>query len=115
MTKNIQFFLALLLLGWFAQLFLPWWSFALVALLLAFFIKTKAGASIGLAFLAGLLLWGGHALWLDLPNAGSLSSRMGDLFQGVGRFGILGITSIIGGLLGLFGAWVGLWSRRLFA
>lgn len=102
----------LLVVGIAAQWLSPWWSLTLVSVILALAIKVKPAAAIGLAFLAGFLIWGTYALILDLGNAGMLSERMGNLFGGIGRWGMLGATALLGGILTTLGGWTGVWARR---
>jgi len=79
----MRFILATLLtatLSFIAGLYLPWWSLALVAFLVALLIKQK----IGLAYLAGFtaifLLWAVLAAFATVPNKGLLAQKVARLF-----------------------------------
>jgi len=112
--RNFLFFITVFGVGLLFQLIMPWWSLALAVLFLVVFVQVKPFPTLGLAFLAGLLIWGGFAFVLDGPNNGLLAERMGRLFGNIGRWGMLGATAFIGGLLALLAAWTGMWARRLF-
>ena len=107
----MKFLLATLLIalsGYIAGLFLPWWSIALVAFLVALFLRP----SIKVSFLAGFtgifLLWTIVALWIDIKNEHILSHKIAQLFPlgGSSVFLIL-ITGLIGALVGGFAAMSG--------
>jgi hypothetical protein len=107
----MRFLLSVLLiaiLALLAGMFLPWWSIAIVAFLVAMLLPQK----IGLGFLAGFtgifLLWGLLALWIDIKNNSLLSHKIAQLFplQGSSALLIL-ITAFVGALVGGFAAMAG--------
>lgn len=107
----MRFLLAILLtavLSFLAGLFLPWWSIAVIAFLVALLIPQN----IGPAFLAGLLgifvLWAVVASWIDIKNNSLLSHKISELMK-VGGSSVLliVITALIGGLVGGFAAMAG--------
>mgnify|MGYP006952659816 CR=1 FL=1 len=103
----MRLLLALLLtaaLSFLAGMFLPWWSIAIVAFLVALLIPQNFGP----AFLSGLLgifiLWAILALWIDVKNDSILSTRI----MKVGSPVILVlVTAFIGGLVAGFAAMAG--------
>ncbi len=113
--QNFLYFITVFAVGLLFQLIMPWWSLAVAVLILVVFVQVKPSPAVGLAFLAGLLVWGGFAFLLDSPNQGLMAERMGRLFGNIGRWGMLGATALIGGLLALLAAWTGVWARRLFS
>ncbi len=89
------------LLAFISGLFLPWWGIAIAALLVAVLVHQKAGK----AFLSGLLgiflLWAGLAWWIDMKNNGVLSERIALILPLNGNSVLLiGITALVGGLVG---------------
>jgi hypothetical protein len=68
------------LLSFTAGLYLPWWSFAPVAFLVAFFLYQKPVLAFVAGFAALLFLWGGLAYWIDRQNEHILSTRIAALF-----------------------------------
>ena len=107
----MRFLLATLLtasLSFIAGIYLPWWSIAIVAFLVALLIKQK----IGLASLAGFtgifLLWGGLALLINIKNESILSHKIARIFplNGPGFLLVL-LTAFIGALVAGFAAMSG--------
>lgn len=99
------------LLSFAAGLYLPWWSMALVAFLVAFFIGQKPSMAYLSGFVACLLLWGSLALWIDVQNEHILSKRMATLFPLGGSSWMLVfvtgvLAAIIGGMAALSGSYL---------
>jgi hypothetical protein len=107
----MRFLLATLLtatLSFIAGLYLPWWSIAIIAFLVALLIKQK----IGLASLAGFtgifLLWGGIALLIDIRNKSVLAHKMAQIFPLNGSAILLVIvTAFVGAVVAGFAAMSG--------
>lgn len=107
----MRFTLATLLtatLSFITGLYLPWWSLALVAFLVAILIKQN----IALAWLSGFtgifLLWGGLAAILHIRNKGLLTHKIADLFHLNGNaFYLLLVTAFVGALVAGFAAMSG--------
>jgi hypothetical protein len=102
--KLTLFFLGLLVLGFVFQLFLPWWIISPIAAILAWVLKLSARQAFTGGLLAGLLLWGGYAIYLD---NGILSTRLGAMIGGLSPFFIFLLTSLLGGLLSAMGGVTG--------
>jgi len=109
MTKNMLAAVAVIfVLGNLCRFGLPWWTIAPFAAVVIFLLPQQSGFRAFLSgFTAGALVWGLTAWLTDNANGGVLSSKVGELFQGAGRGGILGVTTLIGALLGAFGALTG--------
>lgn len=107
----MRFLLAVLLtaaLGFLAGMFLPWWSIALVAFLVALLMRQRIGAGFLAGFLGIFLLWGGLALWVDIRNQGILSHKIAQLLPLGGSSVLLVlVTALVGGLVGAFAALAG--------
>lgn len=101
--KEIFAFIAILILGLLAQIFIPiWWIIAPVCFLigLAFIEETKDAVIIG--FISVFILWGVFALLKSVQNDFILLNRMSELLPGNSKAVILFTTALIGGLIGLF-------------
>lgn len=109
MTKNMLAVLAVIFVsGNLCRFGLPWWTIAPFAAIAVFLLPQQSGFRAFLAgFIAGALVWGLAAWLADNANGGVLSAKVGGLFQGIGSGGVLGVTTLIGALLGAFGALTG--------
>ncbi len=124
----MRFLLSILLiagLSYWAQLFLPFWIAAVVALVVGFLLsrrppkrsfgrkKKRSSFSFLAGFIALALLWGGLAFFLDHENASILSTKLSqyllkaDSGPMAGPYPLVAMTAIIGGLIGGFGAMTG--------
>ena len=113
----MRFTLATLLtatISFLAGLFLPWWSIALVAFLVALLIKQEVGWAYLSAFTAIFFLWGGLATIISIQNKGVLAQKIAHLFPLNGNaVYLLLLTAIIGGLVAGFAAMSGSSLRTL--
>jgi len=82
------------------NLFLPWWSVAILGFILGYTFKLKPLASFGWGFLALFLLWGGQALYINFANDGVLASRIAEMLQVQSSLLVVLVTGIIGGGVG---------------
>ncbi len=105
---------ATILLGGIFQTFFPFWSLAVAAFIVAMFVGGNGIRAFFYGLIAGLLLWGGYALFIDLANEGILSSRFGNLVGGLGRPIVLLLTALIGGLISALGALTGSFVHTFF-
>ena len=107
----MRFLLAALLtatMSFIAGLYLPWWSIALVAFLVALLIKQRIGWAYLSAFTAIFFLWGVLALLFHLPNDGVLTGKVARIFPlGGNAFFLILITAFIGALVAGFAAMSG--------
>ena len=98
----------IILLSFIAGLFLPWWSIAIVAFLIALLIPQSVGKSFLAGFIGVFLLWGILALWIDVKNDSVLSMKIAQLFKlGSASFLLILITALIGALVAGFAAMSG--------
>ena len=110
----IQVLITLLVSG-ITQIFLPWWSLAVVCGLVALLFNYKYAYTSYLAgFLSLFLLWSCYALWIYSGDQGGiLPDKMGALFGGLSGWSLIATAGLIAGLLGGFGALTGTLGRRL--
>lgn len=95
-------------LGFVAGLFLPWWSIAIVAFLVALLLALRPGRAFLCGFAGIFILWGVLSWWIDMKNSSILSRRMAEIFPLHGSSVLLVlITALVGGLVGGFAAMTG--------
>lgn len=112
----MKFFVAVLLtalLSFVAGIYINlWWSFAVVAFLVALLVHQKAGKAFFSGFLSLLLLWGGLAFWIDMKNEGILSAKIAQLLPlGGSSLLLIAITAFIGGVVAGLAAMSGSYLR----
>jgi hypothetical protein len=106
--------LLIALLSFAVGLYLPWWSLALVAFIVAALIHQKAGRAFLSGFLALFLLWGVLAIIIDQRNQHILSKKIATLLPLAGSYLLLIlVTALVGGLVAGFAAMAGSYLRRV--
>jgi hypothetical protein len=110
--KFIISILLIALLSFAAGLYLPWWSLALVAFVVAALIHQRAGKAFLSGFLGLFLLWGILAFVIDQNNDHLLSTKISELLGlGGNWFVLILITGIISGLVAGLAAMAGSFIR----
>lgn len=100
------------LLAFIGGLYMPWWSLAIAAFLVAVLIHQKAGKAFLAGFLGVFLLWAGLAWWIDMKNDGYLSKKIAQLLPlGGNSFLLIVVTALIGALVAGFAAMTGSFLR----
>ena len=104
----MRFILSLLLtavLALVAGIYLPWWSIAVIAFLVALLIPQRTMGSFLSGFLGIFLLWGVLASWVDLKNESILSHKVAQLLPlGGSALLLILVTALVGALVGGFAA-----------
>ncbi len=96
------------------QLFLPWYSIAVIPFFMGFLVARKGIAAFFAGFLGIGLLWGLLAWLIHWKSSGILSEKVADLLQ-TGSAGLLILlTAALGGLAGGLWALSGYAVRSLF-
>ena len=94
-----------ILLSFCACLFLPWWSIAIVAFLVAALIPQTPLVSFITGFIALFLLWGILSFWISTNNDHILAHRVSLLiFKTDNPFLLIIVTALIGALIAGFAA-----------
>ena len=94
-------------------LYLPWWSIALAAFIVALIVPQKPWVSWATGFVGVFLLWGVLAWWIDMKNQSILSARIGLIIPVNGSaFLLILITAFIGAIVAGFGALSGTYLRQ---
>lgn len=112
----MKFFISLILtilLSFAACLFLPWWSIAIAAFLVAALIPQKPVKSFITAFIALFLLWGGLSFWMSNNNDHILANKISLLILNKsGSTMLILATALIGALVAGFAALSGSYLRK---
>ena len=102
--KFILQVLFILILSFFLELFLPWWTIAIAAFLGGFVFNTRA--NFGAGFLAVAILWLLRAMIIELSAAAPLTERVASIFM-LNKPLLFLVTATIGGVVGGFAAMTG--------
>ena len=106
-------FILTILLSFAACLFLPWWSIAIAAFVVAALIPQKPGKSFLTAFAAVFLLWGGLSFWMSNNNDHVLAHKVSQLILKMDNPILLILaTALIGAIVAAFAALAGSYIRK---
>lgn len=112
----MKFFVSLLLtalLSFAACLYLPWWSIAIAAFVVAAVIPQAAVKSFLTGFTALFLLWGGLSFWISNNNDHLLAHKVSMVLLKMDNpWVLIFATAIIGALVAGFGALSGSFLRK---
>ena len=96
-----------------ACLYLPWWTIAIVAFIVAALIPQTPGKSFLAGFIALFLLWGMLAWYLSSNNDHLLAHKVSVLILQKNRAALLvAVTALIGALVAGFAALAGSYLRK---
>jgi len=112
--KFVRLFLIIFIGGFIFQLFLPWWSLAVISFLAALWLARKAGSAFWGGFLGigmGWLLLSGFYHW---RNEGLLSAKVATLFTLPNAVILILVTVLIGALTGGLAALSGYLFGKMF-
>jgi hypothetical protein len=106
-------FILTILLSFAACLFLPWWSIAIAAFVVAALIPQKPFKAFLTAFTALLLLWGGLSFWMSNNNDNILAHKVSQLILKMDNpYLLILATALIGALVAGFAALAGSYLRK---
>lgn len=112
----MKFFVSLLLtalLSFAACLYLPWWSIAITAFIVAALIPQSAVKSFLTGFTALFLLWGALSFWISNNNEHLLAHKVSTVLLKMDNpWVLIFATAIIGALVAGFGALSGSFLRK---
>ncbi len=104
----MRFFIALLLTAVFsfaACLYLPWYSIAIAAFIVALVVPQSAGRAYLSGFFALFILWAGLSFWINNANQGILAHRISLLvIKSDNSFLLIVTTGLIGAVVAGFAA-----------
>lgn len=103
-------------LSYAAGLFMPWWSVAIAAFIVALFIVQSPLQSYLAASLGIFLLWFIISFLISSNNGHALAHRISMMVLKIDNpFLLMFVTAVIGGLVGGLAAASAAWFRRAFA
>lgn len=99
------------LLSFAAGIYMPWWSLAIAAFIVAALVPQKPWKAWLAGFVGLLLLWGILAFWIDMKNQHILSQKMAQVFPLGGSWILLilvtaGVAALVAGFAALTGSYV---------
>jgi hypothetical protein len=101
------------LLSFAACLYLPWWSIAIAAFIVAALIPQKPGKAFLTGFVSLLLLWGGLSFWISYNNEHMLAHKISVLMLKMDNpYLLILATALIGALVAGFAALAGSYLRK---
>lgn len=107
-------FFLILFFSWLSGLFLPWWSAIIPCLIFGAWLLYNPTQAFIYGFAGAGLAWGLQALYIHTASGGILTSRI-SVMLGVGSSVlVLGITFLIGALIGGFATLTGYYFRKVF-
>lgn len=95
-----------------AQLYLPWWIVAVIAVAVGYQFDNTPGASFIAGFLGVAALWLGYAFWIDQQTGALLTEKIAQLFPGKSVAVIYTLTALAGGVAGGLGGLAGAWVKN---
>lgn len=111
----MKFSIALILtalLSYAAGFYLPWWSIAIAAFVVAVVIPQKPLKAFLAGFLSLFVLWVILALYIDMGNQHILSMKIAELlFKSHSHALIMSVAGLVAGLVGGFAALSGAYLR----
>ncbi len=112
----MKFFISLILtalLSFAACLYLPWWSIAIAAFIVAILIPQKPGKAFLTGFISLFLLWGGLSFWISYNNEHMLAHKISVLMLKMDNpYLLILATALIGALVAGFAALAGSYLRK---
>ena len=84
-----------------------WWIVAFIGFVVALLFRQGILKSGLITLLVVALVWFGVAYNIDASNGSILSTRIGNLFGGVGPLALAAISGLVGGIVAMFGAFTG--------
>ena len=101
------------LLSFAACLYLPWWSIAVAAFIVAALIPQRPGRAFVSGFLALFLLWGGLSFWISYKNEHLLAHKVSLLILKMDNpYLLIVATALIGALVAGLAALSGCYLRK---
>lgn len=107
LIKGSKDTLFLAIAGLLVSLVLPWWGIVPLFIIAGLFSNRSEASAFGIGFAAAALCWGLYAAYLNMLNAGMLSTKVGHVFMGLSTVQLLWATGTLAGLLGGFAAMTG--------
>lgn len=105
-------FLVILIASFILQLVLPWWIIVIISFVTCGLIGKTGKVALWHPFFAIIVLWTTIALIKSLPNHNILVSRVAEMFGLHFWWGILVISSLLGGFIAAISGFCGYHFRK---
>jgi hypothetical protein len=103
----------IILFSFLSCLYFPWWTIAIVALIISIIIQQRHLTSFVCGFISLFLLWGFLSLWISTQNDHILAHRVSLLiFKTDSPFLLIFITALIGAMVAGFASLTGSYLRK---
>lgn len=113
--KFVLKIIAIALLCWIAQYYLPWWVVGIIPFLVEAILPSEKGYPFFTGFYGVFLLWFIYALVLDMQSGSILTNKIaGVFFLPQWSIVVVMIAGIIGGIVGGLGSLSGNYFRQAF-
>lgn len=109
--KTVIAIVSIFIIGALFNLFAPWYTIAVIALVVAAIFNESAGTTFLSGFIGVFALWLFTAITKTWGNEGILVERMSELI-GVSGFLLYLITALMGGIIGGFSALSGYYFKE---
>jgi len=103
--KMLLQIIAIVIFGYIAEYFLPWYSIAIIAFVFGFLLRSNANFLAGLIAIA--LLWGFEMWMIDSIASTDLASRVSMILPIKQKWILITVTLFMGGLVGGFASLTG--------
>lgn len=114
--RILAYLLLFVLVGLVLHLIFDWYAIAIAGVLFGLLAPLpSAWRAVALGFLAGLLLWGGYSAYLNWQNEGILATRFGIVLGGIGQWGLVLASGLLGSCYAALASLTGYWGRRLIS
>lgn len=100
-------FIIIFIFTWFLNLFLPWWSALLPAIIFGAWLLENSLSAFITGLTAGGFAWFAQAFYIHIANDAILSTRVAEMLQLGSPWFVLLFTFLIGGILAGFGTLFG--------
>lgn len=114
LMKAIVQILLTILVGGAIELFLPWWTIAIAAFIVAIPLSQKGAGAFWSGFAGVALLWGGYALFIGINTNFVLSAKIAELMKVGSPLILVLLTAILGGLVGGLSSLTGYFLKDLW-
>lgn len=113
--KFVLKLLAIVLLCFMGQLFLPWWAIAIFPFVVEVAAPSSKGYPFFIGFYAVFILWATQALIIDFQTDAILANKVAALFKIKDmHLTVVMIAGIVGGIVGGLSSLTGSYFRKAF-
>ena len=109
--KKLVFVLLIMVIALISQMFLPWWSIAIVCFLVCYFSSINKFMAFSGSLIGIFVLWVGKAMIADGLFDTPVSEIVGGILGNVSPSATYFLTGLVGGIVGGLSGLLGSWAR----